>query len=121
MAERLGELQVLSSRVTSHGPAMSLASLPEFVAETESKGPPLPWSFLVRSLEEFVGTSLRDVFFVLYKLSGLIYVSSSTAPRPRSLLVSPRRPTCSLSKNALSFFSQQVILDSGHGGGCLTS
>ena len=55
MAKGLGELQALSSRVTSHDPAMSLASLPDFVAETESKGPPLPRSFLVRSLEEFVG------------------------------------------------------------------
>ena len=55
MAKGLGELQALSSRVTSHDPAMSLASHPDFVAETESRGPPLPRSFLVRFLEEFVG------------------------------------------------------------------
>ena len=40
-------------------------------------------------------------------------VTSSVAPRPRALLVSPRRPTRSLSKIAPSFFLRQVILDAG--------
>ena len=72
MAKRLGELQALSSRVTAHDPALSLASLPKFVAKIESEGPPLPQSFLVWSLEEFVGDLL---FCVLYELFGLIYPS----------------------------------------------
>ena len=36
-------------------PDLSLAYLPEFVAKTESERNPLPRSFLVKSLEEFVG------------------------------------------------------------------
>ena len=122
MAKGLGELQAQSSRVTSHDPAMSLASLPDFVAETVSKGPHLPRSFLVRSLEEFMGDFpegrlLCDVQAVWTYLP----VMSSIAPHPRLLLVSPRYPTRSLSKNALSLFLQQVILDAGRGGGCLAS
>ena len=35
--------------------------------------------------------------------------TSSLAPRPRTLFVSPRSPSCSLSKNALSFFLRDVI------------
>ena len=35
----------------------------------------------------------------------------SILPRPRSLFVSPRRPSCSLSKTTLSFFLCRVIID----------
>ena len=55
MAKRVGELQALSSRVASRGPDLSLAYLPEFVAKKESEHNPLPLSFLVISLEDFVG------------------------------------------------------------------
>ena len=34
-------------------------------------------------------------------------------PRPHSLLISPHHPSCPLSRNALSFFLRQVILDTG--------
>ena len=54
-AKRVGEHQALSFRVASRGPDISLAYLLEFVAKTESERNPLPHSFLVRSLEEFVG------------------------------------------------------------------
>ena len=122
MAKGLGELQALSSRVTSHDPAMSLASLPDFVAETESKGPPLPRSFLVRSLEEFVGDLPEGrLLCPVQAVWTYLPIMFSIAPCSRSLLVSPRRPTRSLSKNALSFFLRQVILDAGRGGGCLAS
>ena len=40
-------------------------------------------------------------------------ITASIAPCPRSLLVSHRRPSHLLSKNALSFFLHQVILDAG--------
>ena len=55
IAKRVGELQAVSCWVASHGPDISLAYLPEFVAKTESEWNPLPRSFLVRSSEEFVG------------------------------------------------------------------
>ena len=54
-AKRMGELQALSSCVVFLGPDLSLSYLPEFVAKTESEQNPLPRSFLVKSLLEFVG------------------------------------------------------------------
>ena len=42
-------------------------------------------------------------------------LTSTLLPRPRSLLMSPRRPSRVLSKNVLSFFLHQVILDAGAG------
>ena len=49
-AKRVGELQALSCRVTFRG-----LDFPEFVAKTESVSNPLLRSFLVKSLEDFVG------------------------------------------------------------------
>ena len=43
-----------------------------------------------------------------------------TKPRPRSLFVSPRCPSRSISKNAISYFLRQVIVEAGavrQGGG----
>ena len=101
-AKRVGELQALSCRVVSHGPDMSLAYLQEFVAKTESKRYPLPRSFLVRSLEEFVGDLPEECLSCpVWAVRTYLAVTSSVVPRPCSLLVSPRHPTHPLSKNAL--------------------
>ena len=54
-AKLVGELQALSVRVACLGPDLSVSCLPEFVVKTESERNPLPRSFLVRSLLEFVG------------------------------------------------------------------
>ena len=120
-AKRVGELQALSCRVASRGPDMSLSYLPEFVAKTESEKNPLPRLFLVRSLEEFVGGPPEEcVLCPVRAVKIYLHVTSSVAPRPRSLLVSPHRPTRSLSKNALSFFLRRVIIDADAvGGGAL--
>ena len=92
---------------------MSLVYHMEFVAETESKRNSLPRSFLVRSLEEFVGNLCEErLLCPVRAVRTYLAVTSSIAPRPRSLLVSPRHPTRSLSKNALSFL-YQVIIDAG--------
>ena len=60
MAKRVGELQALSCHVAYHGPDLSLAYLPEFVAKTESERNPFPRSLLVKSLEEFVRDLLEE-------------------------------------------------------------
>ena len=58
-AHRVGELQALSSQVSSSGDGLFLSYLLEFQAKTESAVRPLPRSFPVRSLRDFVG-SLPD-------------------------------------------------------------
>ena len=40
-------------------------------------------------------------------------ITSLISLRPHSLLVSPKRPSRALLKNALSFFLRQVIFDAG--------
>ena len=113
-AKRVGELQALSVLVGSRGPNISLVYLLEFVVKTESERNPLPRSFLIRSLEKLVG-NLPEGHFLCSVLAVWIYLdlTSTLSPRPRSLFVSSWRPSCLLSKNALSFFLRQVILDSG--------
>ena len=109
-ARRVGELQAVSSAVSSSGGDLFPSYLPEFRAKTESSSNPLPRSFRVRSLRDFVG-SLPDELSICPVRALQIYLhrTSSLSPRPRSLFVSPRAPSRSLSKNALSFFLRSVI------------
>ena len=93
-ARRVGELQAVSREVSFSGSDAYLSYLPEFCAKTESAVNPLPRSFCVRSLKDFVGDLAR---------------TASLSPHPRTLFVSPCSPSRSLSKNALSFFLSDVI------------
>ena len=107
---RVGELQPVSRDVSFSGSDAFLSYLPEFRAKTESAVNPLPRSFCVRSLDGFVG-DLPDKLLLCPVRALHVYLSrtSSIAPRPRTLFVSPRSTSHSLSKNALSFFLRDVI------------
>ena len=109
-ARRVGELQAVSRDVSFSGSDMYLSYLPEFRAKTESSANPLPRSFCVHSLSDFVGT-LPDELLLCPVRTLRLYISrtSSVSPRPRTLFVSPRSPSRSLSKNALSFFLRDII------------
>ena len=71
---------------------------------------PLPLSFCVRLLNDFVD-DLQDepLLCPVCALRAYLTRTSSLALRPRTLFVSPRSPSHSLFKNALSFFLQDVI------------
>ena len=109
-ARRVGELQALSASVSFSGDDIFLSYLPEFRAKTDTAARPLPRSFPVRSLRDFVG-SLPEELLLCPVRALRVYLdrTSSLSPRPRSLFVSPRAPSRSLSKNALSFFLRDVI------------
>ena len=111
-ARHVGELQALSSQVLSSGHDLFLSYLPEFRAKTESLVCPLPRSFPVRSLRDFVG-SLPDELLLCPVRALRLYLSrtASLPSCPRSLFVSPRALSRSLSKNALSFFLLEVIAE----------
>ena len=111
-AKQVEELQAISFRVAFQGDDFSLSYLPEFVAKTESERNPIPRSFLVRSFSQFVG-DLPEEQLLCPVRAVCIYLAltSSISPRPRSLFVWPRHPSRSLSKNALSFFLYQVMVD----------
>ena len=105
-ARRVGELQVVSMS----GEDMFLSYLPEFRAKTKSSSNPLPRSFCVHCLRDFIGDLPEEL--LLYPVLVLhVYLSStsSLSPRPRSLFVSRHTPSRPLSKNALSFFLREVI------------
>ena len=112
-AKRVGELQALSSVVTFvHGDAC-LSYVPQFVAKSESLTRSIPHSFLVQSLSDFAA-GLDDL--LLCPVRALrIYLDriASLAPLRHCLFVSPRRPSRSLSKNAVSFFLRDVISSAG--------
>ena len=113
-AKRVSVLQALSRSVAFQGNDVSLSYLPEFVAKTESERNPLPWFFVVRFMEDFVGDLPEDrLLCPVRALCVYLKLTPSVSPRPQSLFVSPSCPMCSLSKNALSFFLRKVIVGSG--------
>ena len=107
---RVGELQALSSQVSFSGDDLFLSYLPEFRAKTESAVRPLPRSFPVRSLRDFVGSLPEELLLCPVRALRMYLSHTASLPsRPRSLFASPRAPSRSLSKNALSFFIREVI------------
>ena len=112
-ARRVGELQAVAADVSfSRGNAF-LSYLPEFRAKSESESRPLPPSFRVPSLSDFVGLLPDELLFCPVRAFRIfLRCTSSLSPRPRSLFVSPRSPSRSLSENALSYFLPSVILQS---------
>ena len=115
---RVGELQALSVVVSEFGADLFLSYLPEFRAKAESEVRPLPRSFCVRSLDDFVGDLLEELLpCPVRALRCYLSRTSSLPSRPRSLFVSPRSPSRPLSKNALSFFLRSVIAEAYYSSG----
>ena len=88
-ARRVWELQAVSRDVSLSGSDLYLSYLPEFRAKTESSANPLPLSFCVRSLSDFVG-DLPDELLLCPVRALRLYLSRvfSVFPRPRNLFVS---------------------------------
>ena len=109
-ARRVGELQAIHKVVSFQGEDAHLSFLPEFRAKTESEANPLPRSFVVRSLKDFVG-DLEDELLLcpVRALRCYLQRTERLQPHPRSLFVSPRSSWRPLSKNAVSFFLREVI------------
>ena len=109
-ARRVGELHAVSKEVSFCGQDVHLSYLPEFVAKTESEVNPLARSFKVKALSDFVGEFEQER--LLCPVRALKYYLDRTKSLRlgcRSLFVSPKCPTRTLSKNALSFFLREVI------------
>ena len=109
-AKRVGELQALSNIIHRQGQHMVLSYLPEFIAKTESLANPLPRTFVLKSLKDFVGGSQDEL--LLCPVRALeIYLERMEAVvnRPRSLFLSPRKTMNAMSKNAMSFFIRETI------------
>ena len=107
-AKRVGEMQALSSRVARIGGDLSVSYLPSFVAKTESSNP-LPRSFIIRSISDFVGDMEEELLLCPVRaLKFYINLTKDLSPRPSNLFVSPRCRQRPLSKNALSFLRETI-------------
>ena len=74
-ARRVEELQVVSWEVSFSGSDVFLSHLPEFRAKTESKVNPLPRSFCVRSLADFVGNLPEELLLCPVRALWHYYIS----------------------------------------------
>ena len=100
-------------RVAFQVPDLSLLYLPKFVAKPESEQNPLPHSFFVKFLVEFVGVFPEEWLLCPVRAVRIyLAVTTSLALRPCSLFMS-RFLLRSLSKNSLSYFLRQVISSAG--------
>ena len=113
-AKRVSELQALSFRVTRVGQDRTLMYLPEFVAKTETPANPIPRSFRLASLKEFVGDLVDEMLLCPVRcLDEYLSRTKDIKGRPRSLFVSPRNNSRAMSKNGISFFLREVISGAG--------
>ena len=75
---------------------------------------PLPRSFSVQSLQDFVAGLHEDLLLCpVRSLREYLRRTSKFVNRPRRLFVSPRCPSRAMSKNGISFLLREVIIQSG--------
>ena len=112
-AKRVSELQALSFSVSFQGEDLVLYYDPFFRAKTESVTNPLPRSVVVPSLSDFAGNLPERLHCPVRAIKYLRKAARSTSFIPSRLFVSPKNPKRSMSKNAMSFYHRQLIVDSG--------
>ena len=112
-AKRVSELQALSFSVSFQGEDLVLYYDPFFRAKTESVVNPLPRSVIVPSLSDFAGDLPERVHCPVRAIKYLRKAARSASFIPDRLFVSPRNPERAMSKNAMSFYLRQLIVDSG--------
>ena len=113
-AKRVSELQALSFSVLFQGEDLVLYYDPFFRAKTESAANPLPRSVIVQSVSDFAGDLPKRVQCPVRAIKFLRKAARSAFYIPSRLFVSPRNPERAMSKNAMSFYLRQLIVDSGH-------
>ena len=107
-AKRVSELQALSFSVSFQGEDLVLYYDPFFRAKTESAANPLPRSVIVPSLSDFAGDLPERVQCPVRAIRFL-----RKAARSASYIPSSRNLERAMSKNAMSFYLRQLIVDSG--------
>ena len=112
-AKRVSELQALSFSVSFQGEDLVLYYDPFFRAKTESVINPLPRSVVVPSLSDFAGDLPERLHCPVRAVKYLRKAARSASFIPPRLFVSPKNPKRSMSKNAMSFYLRQLIIDSG--------
>ena len=112
-AKRVSELQALSFSLSFQGEDLVLYYDPFFRAKTESVINPLPRSVVVPFLSDFAGNLPERLHCPVRAIKYLRKAARSASFIPSRLFVSPKNPKRSMSKNAMSFYLRQLIVDSG--------
>ena len=113
-AKRVGELQAFPRVVSSVGDDLVVSYLPHFVAKMERAYASLPHSFCVGSLGDFTG-GLEECSLLcpVRALQAYLGRTKSAVVRASTLFISPCSPSRAISKNAISYFLQEVISGAG--------
>ena len=113
-AKSVDELQVLSQSISFSSSAAGISYVPEFLAKTETSVRPLPRSFSIPPLGDFTAGLPDDLLLCpVRSLRSYVARTSKFVNRPCRLFVSPRCPARAMSKNAISYFLPEVIVQSG--------
>ena len=109
-AKRVSEIHALSSVVGKQGNDLVLYYMPSFLAKTETADNPLPRSFLLKSLGNFVGNMEEELLVCPVRCLQMYLSRTSYVPsRPRSLFIAPSNNSRPISKNGISFFLRELI------------
>ena len=113
-AKRVGELQAVSRAVSFSSSAAGISYVPEFLAKTEPAVRSLPRSFSLPSLGVFAAGLPEDLLLCpVRSLREYVRRTDALVNHPRRLFVAPRCPSRAMSKNAISYFLREVIVQSG--------
>ena len=114
-AKRIGELQAISHSISFQNEDAILSYLPDFVAKTETLKNPVSRSFRLKSLSTGRKVLSKEDSLLCPVRALKIYIqrTKTISPRPRSLFVSPRLRSRAITKNAISFFLRETIVQAG--------
>ena len=99
MAKRVGEIQALARVVSFSSMSAGLSYVPEFLAKTETAVRPLPRSFSIQSLQDFVAGLPEDLLLCLvHSLCEYLRRTSCFVNRPRRLFFSLTPFSCNVEK-----------------------
>lgn len=108
-AQRVGEIQALSSRVSWQGPDLMVCYLPEFIAKTDTGVYSTPREFRIKSLSSVVNPEDEEHLLCPVRALSHYLQRTKSETRPRNLLLSVRRASLPMSKAAISFFLRDII------------
>ena len=108
-AKRVGELHKLHRWVGFRGPDAILGYLSEFLPKSASAVNQIPRDFTVKSLAEVVCPDDEERLLCPVRALRRYLAATKGTPRPRSLFVSVKDQTKSMSLNAVSYFIRETI------------
>ena len=108
-AQRVGEIQALSSRTSWQGPDLMVCYLPEFIAKTDTGVHCTPREFRIKSLTSIVGSADEELLLCPVRALRHYLQRTSSDARPRNLFLAVKGPSRPMSKAAISYFLRDTI------------